>query len=259
MTRPAVRTAGAADPNLHKSHFPGRRRPGADAQCAPLQRDRSHMTIFSSPTGPKNSHTGNQVMMPNPANFLSVGPPVLGRPQVAPTVEHFDFTAVGAGFPGPGDTLSTSTALPPLCGRVRPVQGRLPSPSRLRRATICRLRGRPLTLLTQCHPPKGEARSAAPAVWRQADVGNPLSSAGTPPDIAYADPSPATKTTPGCVGYVTARGVFPLRDCGEYMKLALLRKVKGNAVLYILGGLFGCDISGEIAVGFFYDSVGHFI
>ena len=96
MTRPAVRTAGAADPNLHKSHFPGRRRPGADAQCAPLQRDRSHMTIFSSPTGPKNSHTGNQVMMPNPANFLSVGPPVLGRPQVAPTVEHFDFAAVGA-------------------------------------------------------------------------------------------------------------------------------------------------------------------
>ena len=24
-------------------------------------------------------------MMPHPANFLSVGPPVLGRPQVAPT------------------------------------------------------------------------------------------------------------------------------------------------------------------------------
>jgi len=59
------------------------------------------MTIFSSPTGPKISHTGNQVMMPNPANFLSVGPPVLGRPQVAPTVEHFDFTAVGAGLPSP--------------------------------------------------------------------------------------------------------------------------------------------------------------
>ncbi|MBQ4625212.1 MAG: hypothetical protein IJB51_11795, partial [Clostridia bacterium] len=39
-----------------------------------------------------------------------------------------------------------------------------PSQSARRADSICPLRGRPLTLLTQCHPPKGEPRSAAPMV-----------------------------------------------------------------------------------------------
>ena len=35
--------------------------------------DRSHMTVFSGPTGPKISLTGNQVIMPYPAGFRIVG------------------------------------------------------------------------------------------------------------------------------------------------------------------------------------------
>ena len=48
---------------------------------------------------------------------------------------------------------------------------------------------------------------------------------------------------PGCGGCHHSRGGFPLRDCGGYMKLSLLSQVDGDAVLHVVGGLFGGDTS----------------
>ena len=71
---------------------------------------------------------------------------------------------------------------------------------------------------------------------------------------------PLQQKPPRAVEDMLQPGVFYLSAfTGDMQYLALLRKVKGNAVLYIVSGLFGGDVPGEIAVGFFYDSVGHFI
>ena len=130
-----------------------------------------------------------------------------GRTQFAPTNATSEFLLVGAICDRPRAPLREPISLPPPRGGWhRRCQGEL-------------------------------------CVWKERTPPASLSLSSPLPEGAFgagaADYAPTTKTAPGCGGYVTARGVLSLCFAGDLQYSALLRKVDGNAVLGIFGGLLG--------------------